>query len=130
ASRRKHQARETDQRETCRVGQKARQEGWVEMWEWERRQSCRNVSDGLHAKSGEIEEHHGSGRENHADEGCWELGCEAGNKRDDGERPKRDGERRSLNLTELSDDLQEARNDTTLGQRKAEDLAGLPEDDG
>ena len=93
-------------------------------------QACRDVSDRFHTECGEIEEQHEGAGEHHAHEGCRKLWHEAGTERDDGERPKRDGERRSVNLTELSDDLQEARNDTTLGHRKAEDLAGLPEDEG
>jgi hypothetical protein len=35
----------------------------------------------------------------------------------------------NVGLTELSDDLQEARNNATLGHRKAEDLAGLAKND-
>ena len=71
-----------------------------------------------------------SGREEMpGDESRRELGHQGRNDGDDGECPERDDERGSMNLAELAGDLYETWNDAAFLYRKAEDLAGLTEND-
>jgi len=91
--------------EACCLCEKRRPKCRVDMRQGKKWQACRDVSDRFHTECGEIEEQHEGAGEHHAHEGCRKLWHEAGNERDDGEDTQRDCQRRSMNVTKLSDDL-------------------------
>ena len=93
------------------------------------RQAGRNVSHRFHTNGGEVEEQHGSSGEHHADQGGRKLRHETRDNGDDGECSDGDGKSRSVDVTELSKDLCDARDDAGLDHREAEDLVGLTEND-